>query len=37
VNHNLTEAVLLGALGHFKVEGDWNDQLMTQVKAPAAL
>ena len=35
VNHNLIEAVELGAAAHFKIEGKWNDDLMTQVKAPA--
>lgn len=34
VNHNLIEAVELGATAHFKVEGTWNDDLMTQVKPP---
>ncbi len=34
VTHNLIEAVELGATAHFKVEGKWNDDLMTQVKAP---
>ncbi len=34
VNHMLIEAVELGALAHFKVEGQWNDDLMTQVSAP---
>jgi nitrite reductase (NO-forming) len=34
VNHNLIEAVELGAAAHFKVEGKWNDDLMSQVKAP---
>ena len=28
VNHNLIEAVELGAAAHFKVEGKWNDDLM---------
>jgi nitrite reductase (NO-forming) len=37
VNHNLIEAVDLGATAHFKVEGTWNDDLMTQVKPPTAL
>ena len=37
VNHNLIEAAELGATAHFKVEGDWNDDLMTQVSAPAAI
>ena len=34
VNHNMIEAVELGATAHFKVEGTWNNDLMTQVKAP---
>ena len=36
VNHNLIEAVELGATAHFMVEGEWNDDLMKQVKAPAS-
>jgi nitrite reductase (NO-forming) len=34
LTHNLIEAVELGATAHFKVEGNWNDDLMTQVKPP---
>jgi nitrite reductase (NO-forming) len=34
VNHNLIEAVLLGATAHFVVEGDWNNALMEQVAKP---
>lgn len=34
VNHNLIEAVELGATAHIKVEGKWNDDLMSQIKAP---
>ena len=34
VNHNLIEAILLGAAAHIKVSGEWNDDLMTQVKKP---
>jgi nitrite reductase (NO-forming) len=34
VTHNLIEAVELGATAHFKVEGEWNDDLMTQVRPP---
>ncbi len=34
VNHNLIEAVLLGATAHVTVEGEWNDDLMTQVVKP---
>jgi len=37
VNHNLIEAVELGAAAHFKVEGKWNDDLMKQVKPPEAI
>lgn len=35
LNHNLIEALLLGAAAQIKVEGEWNDDLMKQVKAPA--
>lgn len=34
VNHNLIEAVLLGATAHIVVEGDWNNALMEQVVKP---
>ncbi|MEH6833205.1 MAG: copper-containing nitrite reductase [Falsihalocynthiibacter arcticus] len=34
VNHNLIEAVLLGASAHFVVEGEWDNDLMEQVVAP---
>lgn len=37
VTHNLIEAANLGATAHFKVEGKWNDDLMTQVKAPTEI
>lgn len=37
VNHNLIEAILLGAAAHFQVEGDWNDNLMTQVRKPGPI
>jgi nitrite reductase (NO-forming) len=36
VNHNLIEAVMLGATAHVIVEGQWNDDLMMQVAKPAA-
>ncbi len=32
VNHNLIEAVMLGATAHVKVDGEWDDDLMMQVK-----
>ncbi len=34
LNHNLIEAVLLGAAAHINVEGEWNDNLMMQVRKP---
>ncbi|WP_246714953.1 copper-containing nitrite reductase [Aestuariivirga litoralis] len=34
VNHNLIEAVMLGATAHFKVDGQWSDDLMMQVAKP---
>jgi nitrite reductase (NO-forming) len=34
LTHNLIEAVELGATAHFKVEGQWDDDLMEQVKPP---
>ena len=37
VNHNLIEAAMLGATAHFKVDGKWNDDLMTQVRAPGPI
>mgnify|MGYP001430076178 FL=1 len=35
VNHNLIEAFELGAAAHFKVTGDWNDDLMTAITMPS--
>ena len=37
VNHNLIEAVMLGATGHVVVEGEWNDDLMMQVLKPSPI
>ena len=37
VNHNLIEAVLKGASAHFKVDGEWNDDLMKQVRKPSQI
>lgn len=34
LNHNLIEAVLLGAVGHIAVDGQWSNDLMEQVAAP---
>ena len=37
VNHNLIEAVELGATAHFTVDGEWDDDLMKQVDAPGPI
>ena len=37
LNHNLIEAVELGATAHFQVDGAWDDDLMTQVEAPTPI
>lgn len=37
VNHNLIEAFELGAAGHVKVEGDWDNDLMKQISAPSPI
>ena len=37
VNHNLIEAVMLGATAHVVVEGEWNDDLMMQVSKPTPI
>jgi nitrite reductase (NO-forming) len=37
VNHNLIEAVLLGATAHVVVDGEWNDDLMMQVQKPGPM
>ena len=36
VNHNLIEAVNLGATAHVVVEGDWDNELMAQIMPPTA-
>lgn len=36
VNHNLIEAVNLGATAHVVVDGEWDNDLMAQVMAPTA-
>jgi nitrite reductase (NO-forming) len=36
LSHNLIEAVLLGAALHMNVEGEWDNDLMEQLKAPAS-
>jgi nitrite reductase (NO-forming) len=37
VSHNLIEAAELGATAHFKVEGEWNNDLMKQVSPPGPI
>ena len=37
LNHNLIEAVELGAASHFVVDGEWDDNLMKQVKKPGPI
>jgi len=37
LNHNLIEAVLLGAAAHIKVEGAWNNDLMQQLHKPGPI
>jgi nitrite reductase (NO-forming) len=37
VNHNLIEAVELGATAHFRVEGVWDEDLMSQVEKPGPI
>jgi|SRR5580658_2660844 nitrite reductase (NO-forming) len=37
VNHDMTEAVELGAFAHIEVEGKWDDDLMKQVNAPGPI
>lgn len=37
VNHNLIEALLLGAAAHIKVDGEWNNDLMELVKEPSQI
>lgn len=36
VNHNLIDAVLKGAAAHIVVKGKWNNDLLEQLRAPAA-
>jgi nitrite reductase (NO-forming) len=37
LNHNLIEAIMLGAAAHVVVEGEWNNNLMEQIKAPGPI
>ena len=37
LNHNLIEALLLGAAAHIKVEGKWDNDLMEQLLKPSPI
>ncbi len=37
LNHNLIEGVMKGATAHFVVDGEWDNDLMKQVKAPTEI
>ncbi|KZL24154.1 copper-containing nitrite reductase [Pseudovibrio sp. Ad37] len=37
LNHNLIEAIELGAASHIIVDGEWNDDLMKQVSKPGPI
>ena len=37
LNHNLIDAVLKGAAAHVNVEGEWNNDLLEQIKKPSPI
>ncbi len=37
LNHNLIDAVLKGAAAHVVVEGEWDNDLLEQIKAPGVI
>jgi len=37
LSHNLIEAILLGAVAHINVSGEWNNDLMEQLKKPSPI
>ena len=37
VNHNLIEAILLGAVAHVQVEGTWDNLVMEQITPPTVM
>ena len=37
LNHNLIEAIVLGAAAHIRVDGEWNLDLMEQVSPPSPI
>ena len=37
LNHNLIQAIQLGAAAHIVVDGEWDNDLMEQLKPPRAI
>ncbi len=37
LNHNLIQAIQLGAAAHVVVDGEWDNNLMEQIQAPSAI
>ena len=37
LNHNLIDAIIKGAAAHVQVEGEWNNDLLEQIKAPTPI
>ena len=37
LNHNLIQAIQLGAIAHIKVDGEWDNDLMEQIKTPSQI
>jgi nitrite reductase (NO-forming) len=37
LNHNLIDAIMKGAAAHVKVEGEWNNDLLEQLKPPGPI
>ena len=37
LSHNLIEAILLGAAAHINVTGEWDNNLMEQIKEPSVI
>ncbi len=37
LNHNLIDAILKGAAAHVKVEGEWDNDLLEQIKKPGPI
>ncbi len=37
LNHNLIDAIMKGAAAHVQVEGEWDNDLLEQIKRPSAI